>query len=299
MLKQTELKQKLIATSYFVDNKYLDMYLDLVYNHEVNPAYYSENHHVIPVALYKLNNEGCNRRKAEKLAKADLDNFEVLLLYKDHCLAHYLLYFCTTGKLRANLQWVVWRLISMVDTLASKATIIEGLPSKEDLAQMQQWRDHIQQDKDSQYWTAEEVAFLMDNYPTKGSVYCAEALGRSRSSVRAKAFLLNLPCYYNKTNGQPWTEEEINILKLYYTKPKGILKCCELIDRPKQSIICQANRLGIKSAKKFTPEEINFLKQNYATYGPTFCAEKLGRSYGTIRSWGATNNIKYRIKKGD
>lgn len=296
MLKQTELKQKLITTGYFVDNEYLNRYLDLVYNHEINPAHYSENHHVIPVALYKLNKEGCNRREAEKLAKVDPDNFEVLLLYKDHCLAHYLLYFCTIGKLRINLQCVVRRLISMVDTLAAKATIIECLPSEEDLVQMQQWRDRIYQDKDSQYWTAEEVAFLLNNYQTQGSVYCAEALNRSRQSVCAKAFLLKLPCFYNKTNGRPWTEEEINILKLYYTKPKGVSKCCELIDRPKQSIICKANRLGIKSAKKFTLEEINFLKQNYATYGPTFCAEKLNRSYKTICSWGVTNNIKYRIK---
>ena len=115
--------------------------------------------------------------------------------------------------------------------------------------------------------------------------------------MRAKAFLLNLPCYYAKTNGQPWTEEELNILKIYYAKPNGISQCCELIDRPKQSIISQANRLGFKSAKKFTQEEINFLKQNYALHGPMFCAEKLERSYNTIRSWGATNNIKYRIKK--
>lgn len=296
MLKQNELKQKLITTGYFVDNEYLDKYLELIYNHEINPAHYSESHHVVPVALYKLNKEGCNRREAEKLAKADPDNFEVLLLYKDHCRAHYLLYFCTKGKLKANMQCVVRRLVSMVDTIASKITITKKLPSEQELAQMQEWRDLIQQNGDSQYWTIAEVDFLVKNYPTQGSVYCAKALHRSRSSVCAKAFLLKLPCFYNKTNGRPWTEEEINILKLYYTKPKGVSKCCELIDRPKQSIICKANRLGIKSTKKFTLEEINFLKQNYATYGPTFCAEKLNRSYNTIRSWGVTNNIKYRVK---
>jgi hypothetical protein len=299
MLNKNELKQKLVTTSHFVDNEYLDRYLNLVYDHEIDSAHYSENHHVIPVALYKLNNEGCDRRKAEKFAKADPDNFEVLLLYRDHCLAHYLLYFCTTGKLKSNMQCIVRRLIAMVDTLSSRPTIAEKLPSEEELAKMQRWRDCIQQDKDSQYWTKKEVTFLTENYPIKGSAYCANTLNRSRQSVRAKAFLLNLPCYYTKTNGRPWTEEELNILKIYYTKPNGVSRCCELIDRPKQSIISKANRLGIKSAKKFTTEEITFLKQNYAIYGPILCAEKLERSYNTIRSWGATNNVKYRIKKED
>ena len=88
MLNKNELKQKLITTGYFVDNEYLDRYLDLIYEHEIDSTRYSEKHHVIPVALYKINNAGCNRRKAEKFANADSDNFEVLLLYKDHCLAH-------------------------------------------------------------------------------------------------------------------------------------------------------------------------------------------------------------------
>ena len=36
MLNQNELKQKLINTGYFIDNEYLDKYLDLIYNHEVH-----------------------------------------------------------------------------------------------------------------------------------------------------------------------------------------------------------------------------------------------------------------------
>lgn len=151
MLNRNELKQKLINTGYFIDNEYLDMYLDLIYKHEIDPTHYSEKHHVIPVALYKLNNASCSRRKAEKLAKADSDNFEVLLLYKDHCFAHYLLYFCTKNKLKSNMQCVVRRLISMVDTLSSRTTITGELPSEEELLQMQQWRDRIQQDSNSQY----------------------------------------------------------------------------------------------------------------------------------------------------
>lgn len=136
MLNKNELKQKLINTNYFVDNEYLDRYLNLLFDPEIDPKRYSEKHHAIPVALYKLNNEGCGRRKAEKLAKADADNFEVLLLYKDHCLAHYLLYFCTSGKLRANMQCVVSRLVSMIDTLSSKASITGKLPSEAELEQM-------------------------------------------------------------------------------------------------------------------------------------------------------------------
>ena len=297
MLKQNELKQKLITTGYFVDNEYLNKYLELIYNHEINSTHYCESHHVIPVALYKLNNYGCDRRKAEKLANADLDNFEVLLLYKDHCLAHYLLYFCTKVKLKANMQCVVRRLVSMVDTIASKITITKKLPSEKELVQMQEWRDIIQQDGDSQYWTIAEIDFLVKNYPTQGSVYCAKALHRSRSSVRAKAFLLNLSCSYQETSGRHWTEEENTILKANYEQPGGVALCCNLLNRTKGNIICHARRLGLKSVRNYTKEEIDFLQQNYLLYGPRFCSEHLRRSYNSIRSWWSSNGIKYKKSK--
>ena len=293
MLNKNELKQKLITTGYFVDNEYLDMYLDLIYEHEIDSTRYSEKHHVIPVALYKINNAGCNRRKAEKFANADSDNFEVLLLYKDHCLAHYLLYFCTVGALKNNMQCVVHRLISMINILSSKAVITEKLPSEDELAQMQQWRDSIQQDKDSQYWTTEEVDFLVNNYPTEGSAYCAEVLNRTRRSVCAKAFLLNLSCSYPETSGKHWTEEENNILKNNYGKPGGVALCFSLLDRSKQNIINHARRLGLKSAKGYTQEEISFIQLNYKTHGAKFCGEHLGRPSACIRSYYHNNKHKF------
>lgn len=295
MLNRNELKQKLINTGYFIDNEYLDMYLDLIYKHEIDPTHYSEKHHVIPVALYKLNNASCSRRKAEKLAKADSDNFEVLLLYKDHCFAHYLLYFCTKNKLKSNMQCVVRRLISMVDTLSSRTTITGELPSEEELLQMQQWRDRIQQDSNSQYWTAEEVNFLVNNYPAKGSAYCAKVLGRTRQSVCAKAFLLNLPCSYPETSGKHWTEDENNILKNNYGKPGGIAICLCLLARSRHNIITHAHLLGLKSHKVYTQEEVNFIKLNYKIYGAKFCGDQLGRSPASIRSYYRNNKHKFEF----
>jgi hypothetical protein len=41
-------------------------------------------------------------------------------------------------------------------------------------------------------WTDEQVRFLVDNYPSKGKLFCSRALGKTESSVRWKASELKL-----------------------------------------------------------------------------------------------------------
>lgn len=53
--------------------------------------------------------------------------------------------------------------------------------------------------KDSQHpfnprkrWTTEEISFLKEHYPTKGSNFCSKELNRSESSIKNKAFNMGL-----------------------------------------------------------------------------------------------------------
>lgn len=46
--------------------------------------------------------------------------------------------------------------------------------------------------RETKNWTKKEIDFLLENYPTNGTKYCAEKLERSRSSIQKRCFRLNL-----------------------------------------------------------------------------------------------------------
>lgn len=78
-------KATLLEYGIFVDNQFLDKYISLINNCEVNYIKYeTARHHVIPRCYYKRNH-------------IDIDNTAsnvVRLYHKDHALAHYYLYYC-------------------------------------------------------------------------------------------------------------------------------------------------------------------------------------------------------------
>ena len=98
------LKQQLLSFGFFIDNGALDAYVELMSTaknaSKLDLAEYSEWHHVIPVACYKQKYKCKDRQQALLYADEDSANMKVALLYKDHCKAHYLLYLCTSGRLK-------------------------------------------------------------------------------------------------------------------------------------------------------------------------------------------------------
>ena len=76
MTKQ-ELKDKLLRTDLFVDNSYLDQYIQLVYEYKTDAAY-TEIHHILQRNYYKYTNQQLDNSKSNT----------VRLAYKDHCKAH-------------------------------------------------------------------------------------------------------------------------------------------------------------------------------------------------------------------
>lgn len=101
--KQQTLKQKLLLTSYFVDNKYLDSYINLVScNHVKKEAFKTQQHHIIPKTYFKH----------FKLAIDNSTDNLVELLYTDHVKAHWLLQKCTIGFLKRNNGYAVRFLVN-------------------------------------------------------------------------------------------------------------------------------------------------------------------------------------------
>lgn len=74
MLTKQQLKEKLLATNYFIDNVYLNNYIDLIFNYDYKSNGYREYHHVLQVAYYKQVNNCKNRKEALEYVNNDLSN---------------------------------------------------------------------------------------------------------------------------------------------------------------------------------------------------------------------------------
>ena len=77
MIAKNELKQKLLNTGLFLDNKYLDEYLNLMLKNNTNVGYV-EKHHILQRSYFKKN----------KLPIDNSDSNIANLSYRDHCKAH-------------------------------------------------------------------------------------------------------------------------------------------------------------------------------------------------------------------
>ena len=80
-------KKLLLDTVVFIDNEFLDLYVELINNNlnREHETYKTQKHHIIPKCYYKLLNLEVDNSK---------DNV-VNLLYKDHVLAHYYIVKCS------------------------------------------------------------------------------------------------------------------------------------------------------------------------------------------------------------
>lgn len=85
-------KEKLLQTKSFIDNNKLDSYIDLINESKANITKYTEEHHIIPQKYFKLLGLAVDNSK-ENLVKLSAFN---------HIYAHYLLCYCTTGKLKTS-----------------------------------------------------------------------------------------------------------------------------------------------------------------------------------------------------
>lgn len=120
------LKTRLLNTGVFVDNEYLDKYIDVVATNALTSrtVYSMQRHHILPVAYFKK----------LQLPVDNSDSNLVLLAYKDHVLAHYYLTFCTVDWLRGKTASAFMLLTALTDYNNERELVLD-LPRLEELYQ--------------------------------------------------------------------------------------------------------------------------------------------------------------------
>lgn len=256
------LKNYLLSLGCFIDNEYLDEYLLLVEQPiSFSTAEYTEMHHVIPRSYY--NSDYSTYTSNEDISLNDPYNRLVELTYSDHFYAHWLLYKCTTGKLKsANAKAVL--------TMSGKSDILYF--SKEAIKQICL---EIKRNFDF-YWSPEDDAILTDLYNMNTSYAAiARTLHKTLGAVHTRIARLKL-------SDRTWTAEEEAWLKLNYAD-LGKGACAQYLNRTPGSIEHKVNKLKI-STRIWTDEDVAWLIANYATTPISICSEFLNRSPSSITS---------------
>lgn len=93
-------------------------------------------------------------------------------------------------------------------------------------------------------------------------------------------------------NGKPWTPEEDAMIRQHY----GTMKAAELaamMNRPKGSLICRANRLGCVTRAWYTPEQMAVLVAEYPNRPTAEIAKILGRTTRSVEQ----TAVRLKLKK--
>ena len=262
MIIKNVLKQKLLTTGLFLDNEYLDEYINLVLSNNTTIGY-TEKHHILQRNYFK---------KSGLPVDSSPDNL-ITLSYCDHCKAHWLLYFCTTGYLKKANEASIRYIVEMYKVLTGKdRNKFEFNDS--DFQLLQSYMTSIVNDENSRYWTEAEVDYLKKNYCGYGAgPKCAKYLNKPIKLVNEKARLLGL-----SNNCPDWTEAEIEILYKYYPI-EGDKVYLRIPLHSKDACRGKAKQLKIRTKNHYwTPDEISILKLNFPLVGPTGCSKLLNRN---------------------
>ena len=116
------------------------------------------------------------------------------------------------------------------------------------------------------YWTSEEDLIIKQYIISEGQNITKRLPNRNWSKIRWRAsnILHVLPKEYRgQDNKKSWTEEEDNIIRLYYAT--DLDKCLELLsDRSKSKIMSRAQIIGVsRHAVIWTEDEDNLLMRNW------------------------------------
>ena len=242
------LKEALLSFDGVIDNEYLDQYIELVSNtYSFSEKDYTEKHHVIPALFYqdrKTDNMSVWQFR-HSIVEADQRNSIVLLLFKDHCKAHWLLYKCTLGRIRAA------NAIAFCTMASSKNKLLSGLSTTE-YQELQRIKDEVKANS-GRYWTKEQDEWLIANNNKYTAKECSEILSRSYGAVRARCLALGLTtrasakvlqCDMLDTQQVVIAQENAWLLQNYLTTP--VEECCELLGLTKTALYNRALSLGLK-----------------------------------------------------
>lgn len=153
------------------------------------------------------------------------------------------------------------------------------------------------------YWSDDEIRWLLENYSTTSWEYILSQLSRSKQDIISKAHELGVK--RAKVAGAMFSDQEDELIKKYLPT----MTCSEfqkkyLSHRTTGSINCRARRLHVVSRLKWTEDEDNFLKENYIYYSTVKLSEILeGRSreaiYNRLKKLGLTEAPAFAYSEAD
>lgn len=112
-------------------------------------------------------------------------------------------------------------------------------------------------------WTKEEKAILRQNYGKLTYAELHELLpARAPRSICAMARSMGIAKSSDKEM-RPWTNEEDEVLRMYYKDFGSKYVASLLKSRTNSSILSRANKLGLKIRQAWTPEEDAVIRANY------------------------------------
>lgn len=120
MKSMKNLKETLLSLNGFVNNQYLDKYVQLVEMNVRTPNRKGKTnrHHIVPKAWFSINGVPVDNNPTNL----------VTLNYREHILAHYYLCLCTKGKLLYANELALECLKSRSKLGEQNRQLIEGLP---------------------------------------------------------------------------------------------------------------------------------------------------------------------------
>ena len=281
-------KSILLATSSFIDNEYLDLYIKLIASsHEV--VSYMEKHHVIPVAYYKYKYDidtRKHRREANKYANADPDNACVLLSFADHCKAHWLLIKCTTTELSAASSAAFFRQIAGLRCIDNKffkkqhSRIYDIGLTKEEYTWLQHQAEEAKLNA-AHYitWTPEQDEWLRQNRYLYTAKQCADILDKTEKAILCRSTALGLK--------KIWYTDEENAEFISYSETHTADECAIQFKTSKHNVIKRWRDLGFSKTFKWTTEMDIWLRENDDKYTVAEIAEHFGTTKTVImgRRW--------------
>ena len=114
-----DLKQLLLDKGVFIDNEYLDKYVELIYDNIDTPQeiFITNSHHIIPRYHFRSHNQPIDNSPSNK----------VNLKYRDHMLAHLYMSGCSTGRHKYWNLYAIFRMSGRKEITIDDIKFIQSL----------------------------------------------------------------------------------------------------------------------------------------------------------------------------
>lgn len=154
-------------------------------------------------------------------------------------------------------------------------------------------------------WSNEEVQFLLDNHNNMFIDELSEKLHRTQCSIYKKCKNLNIPIKIKHTGDyktpSPWTQEEIDFIKENYTKYNNAILSYILKTKSIKRIKNKIKELNLNEPRNlvhcvyFSPEEIDFIKNNYETMSDIEIANYINKNFHPFQIRTTKSIYNYRV----